>query len=52
MERLFNASKSLQNCKNKKEVNNDFFLQIAPPIGESDNFDAMIVYSILLKSRV
>ena len=49
IELLLNASKVLQNCKNKKEVKNDLFLQFAPPIGESYNFDAMIAYSILLK---
>ena len=30
IELLLNASKVLQNCKNKKEVNNDLFLQLAP----------------------
>jgi len=52
VELLLNASKVLQNCKNKKEVSNDLFFQLAPPIGESYNFNAMIAYSILLKSRV
>ena len=33
IELLLNASKVLQNCKNKKEVNNDLFLQLAPPLG-------------------
>ena len=47
-----NLKMVLQNCKNKKEVKNDLFLQFAPPIGESYNFNAMIAYSILLKSRV
>ena len=51
IELLLNVSKVLQNCKNKKEVKNDLFLQFAPPIGESYKFDAMIAYSILLKSR-
>jgi hypothetical protein len=32
---LLNANKVLQNCKNKKEVNNDLFLQSAPSIGEN-----------------
>jgi hypothetical protein len=52
IELLLNASKVLQNGKNKKEVKNDLFLQFAPPIGESYKFDAMIAYSILLKSRI
>ena len=30
---LLNAGKAFQNCKNKKEVNNDLFLQLAPPLG-------------------
>ena len=42
IELLLNASKVLQNCRNKKEVNNDLFLQLAPPIGESYKFNAMI----------
>ena len=33
IELLLNASKVLQNGKNKKEVNNDLFLQLAPPLG-------------------
>ncbi len=33
IELLLNASKVLQNCRNKKEVNNDLFLQLAPPLG-------------------
>jgi site-specific DNA recombinase len=33
IELLLNASKALQNCKNKKEVNNDLFLQLAPSLG-------------------
>ena len=33
IELLLNASKVLQNCKNKKEVKNDLFLQFAPPLG-------------------
>ena len=33
IELLLNASKVLQNCKNKKEVNNDLFFQLAPPLG-------------------
>jgi hypothetical protein len=32
IELLLNASKLLQNCKNKKEVNNDLFLQLAPSL--------------------
>jgi hypothetical protein len=48
---LLNASKVLQSCKNKKEVNKDLFFQFAPPIGESYNFNAMIDYSIILKSK-
>ena len=51
IELLLNASKVLQNCRNKKEVIFDLFFQLAPPIGKSYNFDAMIAYSILLKSR-
>ena len=47
-----NLKMVLQNCKNKKEVNNDLFLQFAPPIGESYNFNAMIAYSIIRKSMV
>jgi hypothetical protein len=47
-----NLKMVLKNCRNKKEVKNDLFLQLAPPIGESYNFNAMIAYSILLKSRV
>jgi hypothetical protein len=50
IELLLNASKVLQNYRNKKEVNNDLFLQLAPPIGESYNFDAMVDFSIILKS--
>ena len=30
---LLNASKVLQNCKNKKEVNKDLFFQFAPSLG-------------------
>ncbi|GGC82939.1 hypothetical protein GCM10011508_07870 [Flavobacterium lutivivi] len=33
IELLLNASKVLQNCKNKKEVKNDLFSQFAPPLG-------------------
>ncbi len=33
IELLLNASKVLQNGKNKKEVKNDLFLQLAPPLG-------------------
>ena len=33
IELLLNASKVLQNCKNKKEVKNDLFLQLAPSLG-------------------
>ena len=33
IELLLNASKVLQNCKNKKEVVNDLFFQLAPPLG-------------------
>ena len=33
IELLLNASKVLQNCRNKKEVKNDLFLQLAPPLG-------------------
>jgi len=33
IELLLNASKVLQNDKNKKEVNNDLFLHFAPPLG-------------------
>ncbi len=51
IELLLNASKVLQNCKNKKEVIFDLFVQFAPYIGESYNFNAMIAYSILLNSR-
>ena len=52
IELLLNASKVLQNCRNKKEVKNDLFLQFAPPLGKSYNFNAMIAYSIILKSKV
>jgi DNA invertase Pin-like site-specific DNA recombinase len=37
IELLLNASKVLQNCKNKKEVNNDLFLQLAPPTDKISN---------------
>ena len=33
IELLLNASKVLQNYRNKKEVNNDLFLQLAPSLG-------------------
>ena len=33
IELLLNASKVLQNCRNKKEVKNDLFLQLAPSLG-------------------
>ena len=33
IELLLNVSKVLQNCKNKKEVKNDLFLQFAPSLG-------------------
>lgn len=33
IELLLNASKVLQNGKNKKEVKNDLFLQLAPSLG-------------------
>ena len=49
IELLLNASKVLQNCRNKKEVKNDLFLQLAPPIGESYNFNAMKIYLTLRK---
>ena len=42
------------NCltyKNKKDLTKCKVFLNAPPIGESCNFDAMIAYSILLKSR-
>jgi hypothetical protein len=52
IELLLNASKVLQNCRNKKEVNNDLFVQLAPPIGESCSFTSMIDYSIILKSNI
>jgi hypothetical protein len=38
--------------KSKKAIISDSLSASAPPIGESYNFDAMIAYSILLKSRV
>jgi hypothetical protein len=50
IELLLNASKALQNCKNKKEVNNDLFFQFAPPLGESYNFNAMILYLTIRKT--
>ena len=37
IELLLNASKVLQNCRNKKEVKNDLFLQLAPPIDKISN---------------
>jgi hypothetical protein len=41
----------LQNCKNKKEVIFDLFLQLAPPIGEIYNFDAMAIYFTIRKTN-
>lgn len=38
--------------KPKKAIRNDSLSAFAPPIGESYNFNVMIAYSILLKSRV
>jgi hypothetical protein len=35
----------------EKAIISDGFLLFAPPLGESYNFNAMIAYSILLKSR-
>jgi hypothetical protein len=46
-----NLKMVLQNCKNKKEVKNDLFLQFAPPIGESYNFDAMVIYLTIRKTK-
>jgi hypothetical protein len=37
--------------KNKKTRHFRIGFSFAPPIGKSYNFDAMIAYSILLKSR-
>ena len=50
IELLLNASKVLQNCRNKKEVNNDLFFQLAPPIGESCSFNAMVIYLTIRKT--
>jgi hypothetical protein len=52
IELLLNASKVLQNCRNKKEVNNDLFFQLAPPIGESYKFDEMVFYLTIRKTKV
>ena len=50
IELLLNASKVLQSCKNKKEFKNDLFFQFAPPLGESYNFNAMIIYLTIRKT--
>jgi hypothetical protein len=46
---FFNGSQILEM---KKATLSNGFSNVAPPLGESYNFDAMIAYSILLKSKV
>jgi len=49
MTRFFNGSQILEM---KKATLSNGFYNVAPPIGESYNFDAMISYSIIRKSMV
>ena len=49
MNRFFNCS---QIFEMKKATLSNGFSNVAPPLGESYNFDAMVAYSIILKSRV
>ena len=50
--RLFQVHlKSTPNKTKKTSHLCEVFSLVAPPIGESYNFDAMISYSILLKSK-
>jgi hypothetical protein len=44
--------KSTPNKTKKTSHLCEVFSLVAPPIGESYNFDAMISYSIILKSKV
>ena len=51
IESIMLASKVLRNNKNKKEVKNDLLSNMAPPIGESYNFNAMIIYLTIRKTK-
>lgn len=48
---LLNISKALRGDKNKKEVYKDLLSNMAPPANESYNFNSIIEYIILHKSR-
>jgi hypothetical protein len=51
IEILFNASKVLEKNKKEKEVVSDLLFTLAPLIGESYNFNAMISFKTIRKLK-